>query len=155
MSTMLPGASRISPKITIDMPTSVTSAMPIRWARYVRTGGALSVQPDVLHAAPIIGRVVRDQVLHVGPLREVVEPPAHRRTGGVLLELLLDPPDQREPLLRIQLLRLLLDHPHDLLVAVVGVVPRRPAPVVLREVRVGVVDAEAGEIRAHLVLATG
>src|SRR6266403_262355 len=112
------------------------------WRRLV-----LPVQPDVLHAAPIVGRVVGDEVSDVWPLRVIVEAPAHDRTRRVHLELFLDLPDDREALLRIDLPRLLLDQLHDLVVAVIAVVPWRPARVVLVKGGVRVVQAEAGEVR--------
>src|SRR5687767_12371746 len=152
MSTMSPGASRKRTKITIDMPMSVSTAMPSRWATYVfiRDGGRSEhggprngppyprafgtprhsrrvprcqmsrslVEPDFLHATEVVDRLVRDQVLHVRAVREVVEPPGEERTRGVLLDLLLELTDQRQPLLLIELLRLRLNHLRDLLVAV-------------------------------------
>jgi hypothetical protein len=67
---------------------------------------------------------VRDQVLHEGTVREVVEPPGQQRPRGVLLDLLLEGRHQRQSLLHVQLLRLALDHLPDLLAAVVAVVAR-------------------------------
>src|ERR1700675_3310791 len=145
MSTMLPGASRSRRKITIDMPKSVTRPMPSRWARYVFTRSLL-VAPHVLEAGEVVDVVVRDQPLHVGPVREVVEPLGQDRPGRVLLEPLLNRDDLLQSLLRIQLLRLAVEHLHDFLVAVLAVVSRRAAGVVLVEVRVGIVGAEPGEV---------
>src|SRR5688500_10706340 len=47
MSTMSPGASRRRTKITIDMPMSVSTAIPSRWATYVfiRDGGPRNGTP--------------------------------------------------------------------------------------------------------------
>src|SRR6266496_817662 len=122
MSTMFPGARRRSRKMTIDIPSRVTTAIPRRCATYVRVAASpravLLVQPDLLHPAVVVDVVVRDQVLHVRPLGVVVEAPAHHRPGRVDLELLLDLRHQREPLLRVELLRLLVDLLHELLVAV-------------------------------------
>ena len=83
---------------------------------------------------------MRDQVLHVGPLRGVFLAPAEHRLQA------LGP---------IQLLRLRLDEPVDLLVAVVGVVAGRAALVVLEEIRVRIVDDSGGEVGADLELAPG
>src|SRR5262249_27696150 len=74
---------------------------------------------------------------------------------GIVLELLLDLVDGGQPLLAVQLLGLLVDETHDLLVAVLAVVARRAAAVVLVEVGVGVVGANTGGVGAHLVVAAG
>src|ERR1700687_1151360 len=84
MSTMSPGARRSMPKITIDMPSRVRNPMPSRCAMYVFTvrppgTGGLLVPPDVGHAAEVVDVVVRHQVLHVRPHREVVEAPVEQR----------------------------------------------------------------------------
>src|SRR5260370_672968 len=156
MSTMSPGASRSSAKMTTDMPKSVSTAMASRCAIYVFTvGGALLVDPHFLHPSEVVDRLVGDQVLDVGPHREVVELPVEDRPGRVGLELLLDVRDHRHPLLRVQLLGLLLDHLADFLVTVVAVVARRAAAVVLEEVGVGVVGTDPGEVGAGLVVAAG
>ena len=98
---------------------------------------------------------MRDEVLHVGPRGEVLLPPAEHRPRHVGLELSLDLPDELQALGPIQLLRLRLDEPVDLLVAVVGVVAGRAALVVLEEVRVRIVDDAGGEVGADLELAPG
>ena len=74
---------------------------------------------------------------------------------AVLLELLLDVPNDRRALLGIGLLRLLVDQTHDQLIAVRAVVARRAAGVVLVEVGVGIVDAEARQVGADEELAAG
>src|SRR4030095_12746272 len=147
MSTRWPGARRSRRKITTDMPKSVTRPMPSRCAMYVFTSGprateSLLVAPHVLEAGEVVDVVVRDQPLHVRPVREVVEALGQDGPGRVLLEPLLDRDDLLQSLLRIQLLRLAVEHLHDFLVAVLAVVSRRPAGVILVEVRVGIVGAE-------------
>src|SRR5712691_8131105 len=106
MSTMSPGASRSITKMTRDMPSRVSRPMPSRCATYVFS---LLVPPHVGHAAEVVDVVVRHHVLHVRPHREVVELPVEDRPRRVLLDLLLQGGEHLEPLLRIQLLRLLID----------------------------------------------
>src|SRR5207244_8393266 len=126
MSTMSPGARRNSVKITIDMPSSVRRAMTSRWTTYVFTRSpsrsGLLVAPHFLHPAEVVDRLVRDQVLHVRPDGEVVELPVQDRSRGVGFELLLNRGVEGEPLLRIELLRLRVEHLHDFLVAVLTVI---------------------------------
>src|SRR5215469_17842831 len=98
---------------------------------------SLLVQPHVLHAAVVVERVVGDQALHVGPLREVFLPPGQHGAGHLRLEAALDLPHELEALAPVQLLRLQIDQLVRLLVAVVGVVARGAALVVLEEVRIG------------------
>src|SRR5215831_7380257 len=88
-----------------------------------------------------------------GARGEILLPPAQHRTRDVGLELLLDLPDEGEAPVPVQLLRLLVDQPVHLLVAIVGVVSRRPALVVLVEVHVRVVDAGRGQVGADGVVA--
>src|SRR5262245_25933555 len=144
MSTMSPGARRRSAKITSDIPRSVNSAMTTRRRRYVfiersaaSCGGGstlprvrsappkrqLLVQPHLLQAREVVDRLVRDEVLDVRPDREVVEPPVQERPRRIRFELLLDRLHLGQPFLRIQLLGLLVDLGHHLLVAVEAVVP--------------------------------
>src|SRR5207245_1489300 len=87
----------------------------------------LLVEPDLLQATAVVRHLVRDQVLHVGIVCEAIGAPAHGGPGRVLLELLLDLPDERQPLRGVDLLRLLIDQPAYLLVAVVAVVAGGPA----------------------------
>src|SRR5260370_24860298 len=94
----------------------------------------LLVEPDLLQATAVVRHLVRDQVLHVGIVCEAIGAPAHGGPGRVLLELLLDLPDERQPLRGVDLLRLLIDQPAYLLVAVVAVVAGGPAREVLVEV---------------------
>src|SRR5881398_1951096 len=117
--------------------------------------GSLLVEPDLLHAAVVVQRVVRDQVAHVRSLREVLVAPAQHRTRHVGLQLALDVPHELQPPGAVELARLRVDHPVHRLVAVVGVVAPGAALVVLEEVAVGVVDAGGGEVGADLVLAPG
>src|SRR2546422_7965596 len=116
MSTMSPGARRNSVKITIDMPSSVRRAMTSRWTTYVFTRSpsrsSLLVAPHFLHPAEVVDGLVRDQVLHVRPDGEEVDLPVQDRPRGVGLELLLDRDVERQPLLRVQLLRLRLEQLH-------------------------------------------
>src|SRR5687767_4292397 len=59
MSTMSPGASRRRTKITIDMPMSVSTAIPSRWATYVfiRDGGP-RIAPHTPQPSPRPGKAV-------------------------------------------------------------------------------------------------
>src|SRR5215813_13947901 len=63
----------------------------------------LLVQPDLLHPPVVVERVVRDEVLHVWPLRKVLLAPAEHGPGHVGLQLALDLPDQLEPLGAVEL----------------------------------------------------
>src|SRR3989454_2044807 len=83
------------------------------------------VEPHLLHAAPAVYGLVRNQVLHIRPDRVVVQPPPQHGADRSLLELSLDYLNQREALGWVQLLRLLIDQPRDLLVAVTGIVADR------------------------------
>ncbi len=71
------------------------------------------------------------------------------RTRDVLLQLLVDLPDQLFALLDIGLFRLLVEQLLDVLVTIVGIVPLRAAGVVLVERLVGLVDGIAGEVEAE------
>src|SRR6185503_5369461 len=57
------------------------------------------VPPDLLHPPEVVDRLMRDHVLHVRPHGEVIHPPVERRPRRILLQLLLDRPYQRQPLL--------------------------------------------------------
>src|SRR5262252_4900192 len=104
MSTMSPGAMRRRTKITTDIPRRVSAAMPRRWARSVFTSGGLLVPPHVLHAAEVVDVVLGNHVVHVRPVREVVEPPVEDGTGRVLLDLLLQGQHQLQAFLVVHLL---------------------------------------------------
>src|SRR3989475_11527256 len=131
MSTMSPGARRNSVKITIDMPSSVRRAMTSRWTTYVFTRSpsrsGLLVAPHFLHPSEVVDGLVRDQVLHVRPDGEIVELPVQNGARGVRLEPPLDRVDHRQPLFRVELLRLGVDQLHDFFAAVLAVVARRAA----------------------------
>src|SRR5438094_8614462 len=99
--------------------------------RAIVKGPALLVEPHLLYAAPTVDRMVRDEVLHVRPRREVVESPDEHRPHGRLFQFPLDLLHQRPALLRIQLLGLLVDEPRDWPVAETGIVSWRPAAKVL------------------------
>src|ERR1041385_949092 len=155
---MSPGASRSIRKMTTDIPNSVRMAMTSRWATYVFTAGAgrrLLVQPHFLHPPVVVEVVVRDQVLHLRPVGVIVDAPVQRGPRTLPLQLLLDLQHLGQPLLGIDLGRLLVEHGRDLLVAVEGVVARRAAREVLVVVRVGIIDADAREVGADLVVAAG
>src|SRR5262249_60637388 len=92
---------------------------------------------------------MRHEVLHVGPDREVVESPRERGPGGCFLELLLDLMHEGQALLRVELLRLLLDQLSDLLVAVPGIGHHLHAAIVLEELRVRTVVLEAWTCHAY------
>src|SRR5437879_13492951 len=103
------------------------------WLRIGSLGGALLVEPHLLHAAPTVDRMVRDQVLHVRPRREVVESPDERRAHGCRFELPVDLLHQRYALLRIRLLGLLVDEPRVRVLTGAGRASRRPrSPVITR-----------------------
>jgi hypothetical protein len=77
------------------------------------------------------------------------------RPGAVLLQLLVDVPDETPALVAVGRLRL-LDKPFlELGVAIAGVVALRAAAVILEELLVGVVDAAAGVVEADLVVLAG
>src|SRR5262249_55500618 len=113
----------------------------------------LLVEPGLLMPAAVVGDLVQHEALHVRVVGGAVDTPAHGRARAVLFELLLDLPDHGKALLSICLLGLLVDETHHLLVAVVAVVARGAARVVLVEVGVGIVHAEPGEIGPDLELA--
>src|SRR3984893_12188918 len=115
-------------------------------------GPALLVAPHLLHPAPAVDRMVRDEVLHVRPHREVVESPEQDGADGGLFQLPLDVLHQRHPLLRIQLLGLLVEEPRHLLAAEAAIVPGRPAAEVLVEIRVRVVRFHPVPVDAELEL---
>src|SRR5262245_32198018 len=152
MSTMLPGARRRRRKITTDMPKSVTRPMPRRCAMYAFTAGLL-VAPHVLEPREVVDVIVRDEPLHMWPVREVVEPLGEDGSRRVLLGPLLDRDHLVQSLLGVELLRLAVEHLHDLLVAVLAVVPGRAARIVLVEVCIGIVGAEPREVGADLIVA--
>src|SRR5881296_3116028 len=129
-------------------PSIVSSAL-----RAMRRCAPLLVDPHFLHAAPAIDGLVRNQVFHIWPDRVVIQPPAQHRADRRLLELSLDRVNQREALSGVQLQRLPIDQARDLLVAVTGIVPRRPAAVVLVEVGVRVVRLDAGPLYPNLKVA--
>jgi hypothetical protein len=74
------------------------------------------------------------------------------RTSDVLLQLLVDLPDQLLALLDIRFLRLLVEQLLDVLVAVVGVVALGAAGIVFVERLVGIVDRVAGQVKAKVVI---
>src|SRR3989454_6904494 len=111
------------------------------------------VEPHLLHAAPAVYGLVRNQVLHIRPDRVVVQPPPQPGADRSLLELSLDYLNQREALGWVQLLRLVIDQSRDLLVAVAGIVARRPAAVVLVKVGVRVVRLDTGPLYPDLKVA--
>src|SRR5262249_375576 len=140
MSTRPRGARRSSEKMTTHTARSVTFAVPRRWA--TKLSMPLLVPTDPLHAPEVVDAVLGDESFHVRPVREVVDAPRQNRPRGVFLELLLDGVDELQALFRVDLLRLLVEHLLHLLVAVVGVVARRAARIVLVEVAVGIVGAQ-------------
>src|SRR5712691_8147135 len=159
---MLPGATRSSTKIAMDIPTRVRTARANRRATNGHIGGRLLgsdsgllfVEPYLLKAGVAVYALVRDEVLDVRPRRVVVDAPAQDRTGAVDLQPLLDLVDHPPPLHRVEGLRLLLDHPVDLGVAILRIVAGRAAHVVLIKIGVRIVDADAGEVGAEEVLPT-
>src|SRR5512146_1542966 len=71
---------------------------------------SLLVEPHVLHAAVVVDRVMREQALHVRPVRVVIDAPGDHGPHGVLFELPEDVADDRPALLRVELPRLRVDH---------------------------------------------
>src|SRR5438034_9543857 len=118
--------------------------------RAVVKAPALLVEPHLLYAATTVARMVRAEVLHVRPRREVVESADEHRPHGRLFQFPLDLLHQRPALLRIQLLGLLVDEPRDWLVAEAGIVSWRPAAKVLVEIGVRVVRLHPVSVDADL-----
>ena len=92
------------------------------------------------------------QPLTCGQCAQCCLPQPEDRPRGVGLELPVDLVDQGQALGPVERLRLLDHEPVDLLRAVAGEVPLRPAAIVLEELGVGIVDADAGQVQGHLVL---
>src|SRR6266478_495536 len=112
-----------------------------------------AVEPPIFHAPAIVLAVDHDcdaleLRLPAGGSAEVVDD----RSRAVLLQFLVDVPDQALALLLVGLRRLLLEQCLELAVAIAGVVALRAATVVLVELLVGVVDAAAGVVLADLVV---
>src|SRR5678816_1831690 len=122
--------------------STVKRLPPRQVASFIR----LPVQPHVLHAPVVVESVVRDEVLHVGIVREVFLPPAEHGARHVGLDAALDLEDQLDALGPVELLRLLVDQAVGLLVATVAVVAGGAALVVFEEVGVGIVEPARGEI---------
>src|SRR6516162_8017241 len=105
---------------------------------------SLLVQPHVLVTIAIIGAVHHDgDALDIGLPARAPAAVEDDRTSDVLLQLLVDLPDQLLALLDIRFLRLLVEQPFDVLVAVVRVVPLRAAGIVLVEGLVRIVNRVA------------
>jgi len=108
----------------------------------------LAVEPDVLHAPAVELAVDHngqpfDLRLHAGCQAGVVDD----RPRAVLLQFLVDLPDQTPALLPIGHRRLLNEQRLQIGVAISGVVALRTAAVVLEELLVGIVDAAAVLLR--------
>src|ERR1022692_645012 len=110
-----------------------------------RRGWRSLIQPDVLVAIAVVGAVALDR--HVLDVRL----PAGAGTGveqdrprPILLNLLIDLPDQLFALREIGFGRLLIEQLLQVLVAVMRVVALGPAGVVLIKGLVGIVDAVSG-----------
>src|SRR5260370_29235275 len=113
----------------------------------------LFVQPEVFEAPAIVLAVDHDrQPFHLrlpaGRCAEVV----NDRTRAVLLQFLVDLPDEFAALLRIGLHRLQRELLFELVVAVTGVVALRATAIILVELLVRIVDAAAGVILADLIV---
>ena len=102
---------------------------------------SLFVQPHVLVTIAVIRAVHHDgDALDIGLPAGAPVAVEDDRTSDVLLQLLVDLPDQLLALLNVRFLRLLVEQLFDVLVAVVRVVPLRAAGIVLVEGLVGIVD---------------
>src|SRR5262252_2218537 len=145
-------AGKLRPSTTSAVATSALASRSLIM-RAILCAAPLLVQPHVLHAAVVVERVVGDQALYVGPLREVFLSPGQHGAGHLRLEAALDLPHELEALAPVQLLRLQIDQLVRLFVAVVGVVAGGAALVVLEEIRIGVVEAARGEIGSELIVA--
>src|SRR5215475_11457493 len=86
-----------TPRLRRGVPRSCEMSRP-------RVARALLVDPDLLHAAPAVERVMRHEVLHVRPGREVIEPPPPGGPASRLLQLFLDGVHEGPPPGRIELL---------------------------------------------------
>src|SRR5215468_4746080 len=117
------------------------------------TAEMLLVAPDVLQATPAVEGMMREEILHVRPHREVVEAPLEHGTARRPLESQLDVADEYQALGLVQLLGLLLDELRDGLVAVARVVPGGAACIVLVEVRIRIVRLESRPVGTDLELA--
>src|SRR5437588_470539 len=105
------------------------------------------VEPHVLEAPAVILAVRHDrQVLHARPPAGSRADIVDDRPRDILLQLLVDVPDQLLALLRIGLCRLLGEQLLQVLVAIVGEVAFRAAGIVLEEILVGIVDRVAGVV---------
>src|SRR6516225_11674198 len=114
---------------------------------------SLLVQPHVLVTIAIIGAVHHDgDALDIGLPARAPAAVEDDRTSDVLLQLLVDLPDQLLALLDIRFLRLLVEQLFDVLVAVVRVVPLRAAGIVLVEGLVGIVDRVASQVKAKGII---
>src|SRR6516164_5201974 len=130
--------------------------LPFAVARHCPGSNAeigLLVEPDVLEAPAVEDAVdhhpqTLDSRLPAGGEPQVIDD----RPRLVLLQSSVDLPHQPLALLLVALHRLLLEHFLQLGIAIPGVVPLRAAGVILIELRIGVVDADPGEIEANLVI---
>jgi hypothetical protein len=117
---------------------------------------SLIVEPDVFHAPAIVLAVdhdgqVFDLRLHAGGGTGVVDD----RARAVLLQPLVDVPDEMPAPVAVGYLGL-RDKPFlELGIAVGGIVALRAAAVILEELLVGVVDAAAGVVETDLVVLAG
>src|SRR6516225_11759869 len=114
---------------------------------------SLLVQPHVLVTIAVIRAVHHDgDALDVGLPAGAWAAVEDDRTGDVLLQLLVDHPDQLPALPDVGFLRLLVEQLFDLLVAIAGVVALRAAGIVLIERLVGVVDGVARKVEPERVV---
>src|SRR5712691_6072161 len=117
------------------------------------TTRALFIEPDILHAPAVKQAVDHDrqplQVRSPAGGEPVVE---KNRPSTVLLQFLVDFPNQVPALFLVRLHRLLIEQFVDLGIAVAGVIAVRAASVILVDLRVGVVAAGGGQVEADLVV---
>src|SRR5688572_16929682 len=103
----------------------------------------LAVEPDVLETPVIVDRIDGDvHPLDLGMPAGGAATVRDHRTGAILLQLLVDLPHQRAPLLEVGHLRLLVHELLQLGIAVVRVVALRAAGESLVEHHIGIIDAD-------------
>src|SRR5437868_9150662 len=110
-------------------------------------GSDLLVQPDFLEPQVIVLAVfMRREILHVGLPAVAGHARENDRTGRVVHKKTLDSPDDFLAFLLVRFARLRSQQPVHLSIAVLRIVALRSARIVLDDIAVGVVDADAGDV---------
>src|SRR5215472_14466614 len=130
---------RMNPRATVPRSRALQDCASFR----------LLVEPDVFETPAVEDAVdhhpqVLDARLPAGREPEVIDD----RPRLVLLQSLVDLPHQALALILVGLHRLLLEQLLELGITVPSVITLRAARVILIELRIGVVDADAGEIES-------